>query len=156
MVDAGFEKGPYYEGETGFERMIVTEISKASARQRAGRAGRTSPGKCYRLYTPLTFSSFLPSHPPAIQRTPLTQFVLTLKALGIDSILSFDLLSPVSVPSLTTALEELHVLDCIDNECKLTKGWGDVMAEFPVEPRLAAMLMESLEEECTEEILSIG
>ena len=156
VVDAGFVKLPYYDPVTSFERLIVTQTSKANAKQRAGRAGRTSPGKCYRLYTEDSFKRMEANQAPDIHRMPLTQFVLTLKALGIDNVMTFDLIDPPSVAAMASSLEELYAIDCIDDNCNLTTGRGDIMAEFPVEPKVAAMLISSLDHGCSEEILSIA
>ena len=88
------------------DSLVVTKISQASANQRAGRAGRTSPGKCFRLYTEKDFLESLPvTSVPEIQRTDLTSLVLQLKALGIDDILHFDFLSPPPQENMASALE---------------------------------------------------
>ncbi len=137
VVDAGFVKLPFFDAEKGFERLVVTNISKASAKQRAGRAGRVSPGKCYRLYTHDSFLKFADGTPPEISRTPLSSFVLTMKALGIDNIMKFDLLTPPTVDSICFALEELFALGAIDDKCKIVKNVGDLMSEFPVDVRLS-------------------
>lgn len=156
VVDCGFVKLPFYDAERGFERLVVTKVSKASARQRAGRAGRTSPGQCYRLYSREAYLKFDPASPPEIQRTSLASLVLTMKALGIDNIMNFDLLTPPSVNSLAFALEELYGLGALDDDAKLTDYVGVLMAEFPVEPRDAKMLISSVEHGCIEECIGIA
>ena len=75
------------------DSLVVTPISQASARQRAGRAGRTGPGRCYRLYTEDAFKNeMLPTSVPEIQRTNLSTTVLILKAMGINDLINFDLI----------------------------------------------------------------
>jgi len=84
-----------YNPKVGMDSLVVTPISQASARQRAGRAGRTGPGKCFRLYTESAYKNeMLPTSVPEIQRTNLGTTVLTLKAMGINDLLAFDFMDP--------------------------------------------------------------
>ena len=84
-----------YNPKTGMDSLVVAPISQASAKQRAGRAGRTGPGKCYRLYTQAAFTNeMLPSSVPEIQRNNLASTVLSLKAMGINDLLAFDFMDP--------------------------------------------------------------
>ena len=86
--------------------MLVSPISKASAKQRAGRAGRTKPGKCFRLYTEKSFKEELQeSTYPEILRSDLANTVLTLKKLGLDDIVHFDYMDPPAPETLMRALE---------------------------------------------------
>mmetsp|Transcript_12583 Transcript_12583/g.25735 ORF Transcript_12583/g.25735 Transcript_12583/m.25735 type:complete len:692 (+) Transcript_12583:114-2189(+) len=156
VVDSGFVKLPFFDSDRGFERLVITNISKASANQRAGRAGRTSPGKCYRLYPHSSFASFSNQTPPEISRTPLSSFILTMKALGIDNIMKFDLLTPPSVEAMCFALEELFAVGAIDKNCALVPGVGDLLAEFPVEVKLGRSLLAAFDYGCVEEIISIA
>ena len=137
------------------DSLVVTPISQASARQRAGRAGRTGPGKCYRLYTEQAFKTeMLPTNVPEIQRTNLGNVVLQLKAMGINDLLGFDFMDPPPVATLVGALESLHALGALDDEGLLTR-LGRKMAEFPLEPNLSKMLILSVDLGCSEEILTI-
>ena len=95
-------------------------VSQASARQRAGRAGRTQPGCCYRLYTEASFHALPLTTPPEIQRASLAWPVLQLKALGVDDVLHFDFVSPPSVASMLHGLEILYSLGALDDQCRLT------------------------------------
>jgi ATP-dependent RNA helicase DHX8/PRP22 len=91
VIDPGFVKQNTYDPKLGMDALIVVPISQAQARQRAGRAGRTGPGKCYRLYTELAYKNeMLPVSIPEIQRMNLSMVVLTLKAMGINDLLNFD------------------------------------------------------------------
>ena len=95
VVDPGFSKQKVYNPKIGMDSLVVAPISQASARQRAGRAGRTGPGKCYRLYTEAAYKSeMLPTSIPEIQRSNLGMTVLTLKAMGINDLLNFDFMDP--------------------------------------------------------------
>ena len=95
VVDTGFCKQKTYNPRTGMESLIVTPVSQAAASQRAGRAGRTQPGTCYRLYTHWSFNHELePNTVPEIQRTNMGSVVLMLKSLGINDLLHFDFMDP--------------------------------------------------------------
>jgi HrpA-like RNA helicase len=149
-------KLPYFEAKTGFERLIVGPISQASAKQRAGRAGRVQAGKCYRLYTEKYLADEMAKQtPPEILRTNLTSFILTLKALGVDNILAFDLMDVPSLDAIVHGLESLYALGAMDDFTHLTKQGMD-MSVFPTEPRVSRMLLESLAEGCSWEVLGVA
>mmetsp|Transcript_49475 Transcript_49475/g.55255 ORF Transcript_49475/g.55255 Transcript_49475/m.55255 type:complete len:1229 (+) Transcript_49475:28-3714(+) len=155
VVDPGFSKQKAFNPKLGMDSLVVTPISQASARQRAGRAGRTGPGKCYRLYTEHAFKTeMLPTNVPEIQRTNLGNVVLQLKAMGINDLLGFDFMDPPPVATLVGALETLYALGALDEEGLLTR-LGRKMAEFPLEPNLSKMLILSVDLGCSEEILTI-
>ncbi|XP_044733103.1 ATP-dependent RNA helicase DHX8 isoform X2 [Chrysoperla carnea] len=155
VVDPGFVKQKVYNSKTGMDSLVVTPISQAQAKQRAGRAGRTGPGKCYRLYTERAYrDEMLPTPVPEIQRTNLATTVLQLKTMGINDLLHFDFMDAPPVESLIMALEQLHSLSALDNEGLLTR-LGRRMAEFPLEPNLSKMLIMSVALQCSDEILTI-
>ncbi|KAF4434329.1 ATP-dependent RNA helicase DHX8 [Fusarium austroafricanum] len=155
VVDPGFVKQKAYDPKLGMDSLIVTPISQAQANQRAGRAGRTGPGKCFRLYTEAAFESeMLPSPIPDIQRQNISNTILMLKALGINNLLQFDFMDPPPVNTMLTALEELYALGALDDEGLLTR-LGHKMADFPMEPTLAKVLIISGELGCSDEMLSI-
>ncbi|XP_070505964.1 ATP-dependent RNA helicase DHX8 [Chironomus tepperi] len=155
VVDPGFVKQKVYNSKTGMDALIVTPISQAAAKQRAGRAGRTGPGKAYRLYTERAYrDEMLPTPVPEIQRTNLATTVLQLKTMGINDLLHFDFMDAPPVESLVMALEQLHSLSALDDEGLLTR-LGRRMAEFPLEPNLSKMLIMSVALQCSDEILTI-
>ena len=155
VVDPGFSKQKAFNPKLGMDSLVVTPISQASARQRAGRAGRTGPGKCYRLYTEQAYKTeMLPTNIPEIQRTNLGNVVLQLKAMGINDLLGFDFMDPPPVATLVGAMETLHALGALDDEGLLTR-LGRKMAEFPLEPNLSKMLILSVDLGCSDEILTI-
>merc|ERR1711971_719492 len=122
VVDPGMCKMNVFNPKLGMDSLVVTPISQASARQRAGRAGRTGPGKCYRLYTEHAFKTeMLPTNIPEIQRTNLGNIVLQLKAMGINDLLGFDFMDPPPVATLVGALETLYALGALDEEGLLTR-----------------------------------
>eukprot|EP00924_Labyrinthula_sp_SR-Ha-C_P015130 augustus_masked-scaffold_9-processed-gene-9.42-mRNA-1 protein AED:0.01 eAED:0.02 QI:0/-1/0/1/-1/1/1/0/827 len=155
VVDPGFVKQKVYNAKLGMDTLQPVPISQASARQRAGRAGRTGPGKCYRLYTEKAFKNeMLPSTIPEMQRTNLANVVLQLKAMKIEDLLSFDFMDPPPSETLIAALQKLYALEALGEQGKLTK-LGRKMAEFPLDPVLAKTLLTSLKLRCTEEVVII-
>ncbi|KRX63084.1 putative pre-mRNA-splicing factor ATP-dependent RNA helicase mog-5 [Trichinella sp. T9] len=155
VVDPGFVKQKIYNPKTGMDSLVVTPISQAQAKQRSGRAGRTGPGKCYRLYTERAYrDEMLPTPVPEIQRTNLASTLLQLKAMGINNLIDFDFMDPPPVEAMVMALEQLHSLSALDDEGLLTRV-GRRMAEFPLEPSLAKLLIMSVHLGCSEEVLTI-
>lgn len=155
VVDPGFSKQKVYNPRIRVESLLVSPISKASAQQRAGRAGRTRPGKCFRLYTEGAFKKELIEQTyPEILRSNLASTVLELKKLGIDDLVHFDFMDPPAPETLMRALEELNYLACLDDEGNLTT-LGKLASEFPLDPALAVMLISSPEFYCSNEILSL-
>eukprot|EP00949_MAST-11_sp_MAST-11-sp1_P003671 g3671.t1 len=155
VVDPGFTKQKVHNAKTGMDSLVVVPCSQASARQRAGRAGRTGPGKCYRLYTEEAYNNeMLPSPVPEIQRTGLGNVVLSLKAMGIQDLLRFNFMDAPPEQTLVSALELLYALGALDEEGLLTR-LGRRMAEFPLEPQLSKVLIMSVELGCSEEVLTI-
>ena len=155
VVDPGFVKQKVYVAKTGMDSLVVTPISQAQAKQRSGRAGRTGPGKCYRLFTERAYRDEMLATPvPEIQRTNLAATVLQLKAMGINDLLGFDFMDAPPMEAMIHALELLHVLSALDDEGLLTRI-GRRMAEFPLEPNLSKMLIKSAELQCSDEILTI-
>ncbi|KAF8246893.1 P-loop containing nucleoside triphosphate hydrolase protein [Wilcoxina mikolae CBS 423.85] len=155
VVDPGFSKQKVYNPRIRVESLLVSPISKASAQQRAGRAGRTRPGKCYRLYTEGAFKKELIEQTyPEILRSNLASTVLELKKLGIDDLVHFDFMDPPAPETMMRALEELNYLACLDDDGNLT-ALGKMASEFPLDPALAVMLITSPEFHCPNEILSL-
>ncbi|KAK0740701.1 P-loop containing nucleoside triphosphate hydrolase protein [Schizothecium vesticola] len=155
VVDPGFSKQKIYNPRSRVESLLVSPISKASAQQRAGRAGRTRPGKCFRLYTEVAFKKELIEQTyPEILRSNLSNTVLELKKLGVEDLVHFDLMDPPAPETMMRALEELNYLACLDDDGELTR-LGSMASEFPLDPALAVMLISSPEFYCSNEILSI-
>uniref|UniRef100_A0A182NZM9 RNA helicase n=1 Tax=Anopheles epiroticus TaxID=199890 RepID=A0A182NZM9_9DIPT len=155
VIDPGFSKQKVYNPRIRVESLLVSPISKASAQQRAGRAGRTRPGKCFRLYTEKAYKTEMQDNTyPEILRSNLGTVVLQLKKLGIDDLVHFDFMDPPAPETLMRALELLNYLAALDDDGNLT-DLGAVMAEFPLDPQLAKMLIASCQHNCSNEILSI-
>ena len=157
VIDTGYVKLRAFNPSTGIETLTPTPISKASATQRAGRAGRTKPGKCYRLYTETDFTTLHDATVPEIQRSNLAPTILQLKALGIDNIARFDFFTPPPAELAARALELLYSLGALDSYAKLTKPLGLRMAELlALEPMMAKTLLNAPAHGCLSEILSIA
>ncbi|XP_069508390.1 probable ATP-dependent RNA helicase DHX35 isoform X2 [Ambystoma mexicanum] len=156
VIDCGFVKLRAYNPKTAIESLVLVPVSQASACQRAGRGGRNRSGKCFRLYTEEDFEKLPLSTVPEMQRSNLAPVILQLKALGIDNVLRFHFLSPPPAQSMIQALELLYALGGLDKHCLLTEPLGVRMAEFPLNPMFAKMLLESGNFGCSAEILSIA
>ena len=155
VVDPGFSKQKVYNPRIRVESLLVSPISKASAKQRAGRAGRTRPGKCFRLYTEKSFNNDLQDQTyPEILRSKMSNVVLTLKKLGIDDLVHFDFMDPPAPETLMRALELLNYLGALDDEGDLTE-LGKFMSDMPLDPQLAKLLLASPDFNCSNECLTI-
>uniref|UniRef100_A0A1J3K7M0 RNA helicase n=1 Tax=Noccaea caerulescens TaxID=107243 RepID=A0A1J3K7M0_NOCCA len=152
VVDPGYCKINSYNPRTGMESLLKTPISKASAEQRAGRSGRTGPGKCFRLYNVKELEA---TTIPEVQRANLASVVLTLKSLGIQDVFTFDFMDPPPENALYKALELLYALGALDGKGEITK-LGERMVEFPVDPMLSKMIVGSEKYKCSEEIITIA
>ena len=156
VIDPGFNKQNSYNARTGMESLIVVPVSKASANQRAGRAGRVAAGKCFRLYTAWAYQKELDDNTvPEIQRVNLGNVVLMLKSLGINDLIHFDFLDPPPHETLVLALEQLYALGALNHMGELTK-LGRRMAEFPCDPMMSKMILASEKYRCSAEILTIA
>ena len=156
VVDPGFAKQKVYNPRVRVESLLVSSISKASAHQRSGRAGRTQPGKCFRLYTEKSFENDLqPQTYLEMLRSNLANTVLTLKKMGINDLVHFDFMDAPAPETLMWALEALNYLGAIDDDGNLTK-LGEIVSEFPLDPQMSKMLIVSPEFNCSNEILSIS
>lgn len=156
VIDCGYAKLRAYDPNTGIETLTAVPISKASATQRAGRAGRTKPGKCLRLYTEQSYAALPDVTVPEIQRSNLAPVVLQLKALGIDNIVRFDFLTPPPSELVIRAFELLYSLGAVDDYAKLTNPLGTRMAELAVDPMMAKVLLSASSFGCLSEVLTIA
>ena len=147
VIDGGLARRLQYDPATGMNRLITVNISQASARQRAGRAGRLGPGVCYRLYSTHTFQSLLPFAPPEIAISDLCGLVLDLAAWGVRDPAMLSWLDPPP-PLAWCATQELLVeLGALDAKGSITRV-GEAMAKLPVHPRLGRMILKARELGC--------
>jgi pre-mRNA-splicing factor ATP-dependent RNA helicase DHX38/PRP16 len=156
VIDSGFCKLKVYNPKIGMDALNVTPVSRANAKQRSGRAGRTGPGFCFRLYTDRQFrDELMETAVPEIQRTNLGNVVLLLKSLGVKSIKDFAFMDPPPEDNIMNSLYQLWILGALDNTGDLTP-MGRRMAEFPLDPPLSKMLLFAHEQGgCSSEVLTI-
>ncbi|EQB47054.1 helicase associated domain-containing protein [Colletotrichum gloeosporioides Cg-14] len=146
VVDGGKAKVKQYRSRLGMESLLAKPISKSSAIQRTGRAGREGPGKCFRLYTEGTFGTLEEADLPEILRIDVLGAVLTMKARGIDDILGFPLMDTPDIDAIERALVSLHLLGALADDGTITDA-GRKMAGFPVSAPLGAVLLASAKPE---------
>ncbi|KAL9540685.1 hypothetical protein MBANPS3_009551 [Mucor bainieri] len=154
VIDCGLAKLRGFNPKIGVESLLLHPISKSSAWQRTGRAGREAAGVCYRLYTEGAFRELEDDTVPEIRRCNLAAAVLSLKATGIDNVLEFDYMDRPSRASLVRALEELYALGAIDDKGDLSE-LGKQMAEFPLDPTYSKVLIQSKDYGCSLEVIAI-
>ncbi|KAF9028219.1 putative ATP-dependent RNA helicase dhr2 [Podila verticillata] len=154
VIDTGCHKSRGYNAKIGIESLLVEPISKSSARQRMGRAGREAPGLCFRLYTENSFDQLDEDSIPEIKRCNLESAILSLKATGIEDPTKFDFMDRPSKSGLLKSLEHLYALEALDDTGALTEI-GKKMAAFPVDPPYAKVLLQSEKMECTKEAIEI-
>lgn len=155
VVDPGFVKQSQYNPDRRMYSLLVTPISQAAADQRAGRAGRTRPGKCYRLYTEASYNQTLPPQTvPEIKRADLCSVILTMLATGIKDLVHFPFIDPPPMTQMASALAELLNLGALDEEANLTET-GRLIAMLPVEPKHAKALIASNKFGCTNEMATL-
>ena len=155
VVDCGFSKQRFVH-PSGEEALVISPISQASARQRAGRAGRSRPGAYYCLMPESSFDALQQQTPPEMQRCSLAATVLQLKALGVENVLRFDYLSPPPPQLLARALESLYALGALDGSGALTFPHGETMALLPLDPQPAAFLLSAAGEGCEADALTLA
>ncbi|WRT64167.1 uncharacterized protein IL334_001096 [Kwoniella shivajii] len=171
VVDSGRAKERHYDPSTGVQSFQVSWISKASSSQRAGRAGRTGPGHCYRLYSSAIYEDhFEQFSKPEILRMPIEGVVLTMKSMNIDQVINFPFPTPpdrISLRKAETLLTHLGALELptitkmingiskLGNEGGKITDLGKQMSGYPVTPRFAKMLVIGQQHDCLPFIIAI-
>ncbi|XP_029959811.1 putative ATP-dependent RNA helicase DHX37 isoform X1 [Salarias fasciatus] len=169
VVDCGRVKKRFYDRVTGVSSFKVTWTSQASANQRAGRAGRTEPGHCYRLYSSAVFGDFSLFSEAEITRRPVEDLVLQMKDLNIEKVVNFPFPTPPSAEALAAAEQLLVSLGALEEPprtgrvkamqrarltCPITP-LGRAMASFPVAPRYAKMLALGKQQDCLPYVIAV-
>ena len=152
VIDTGLVKVKSYNPISGIEVLGVTPISKAQALQRTGRAGRESAGGCFRLYTEDQFFKLKDSPVAEIRRADLSSVVLQLFSLGISNPLSFEFLERPPTELITSSIKTIWSLGGINDEGELTED-GNIMAKFPLTPRMTKILLLASRFGCGESAL---
>jgi len=146
VIDSGLARVARYDSNRGINTLLIEKISQANADQRTGRAGRTAPGQCVRLWSRAEHDERAPHEMPEIRRLDLSEVVLTLKAAGVEDLRKFRWLEKPDEISLTHAEELLADLGAIHHG-KIT-AIGRKMLAFPLHPRYARMLLAAQEYNC--------
>jgi HrpA-like RNA helicase len=157
VIDSGLIKQIQFDAHSGIEQLVLVEHSKSGLEQRKGRAGRTAPGKCYRLFTEESYEARPQYQIPEIQRANLASIVLAMKKVGIEDVGRFDFIDPPKKDAIYHALDTLQQLGALDDFGYLTDV-GEFMIELGIEPRLGRMILEATrsEDECINEICTIA
>lgn len=155
VIDPGFVKEKEFNPRTMMESLVVKECSQASCNQRAGRAGRVCPGKCFRLFTKRAFTDELPVETrPEVLRTNLAGVVLLLMSFGVVNVFEFDLIDKPAPEALVKAMQTLYQLGAVNGKGQLTK-LGKQMAEFPTDPMMAKALISAGSLNCAEDVITV-
>ncbi|CAJ1347261.1 unnamed protein product [Effrenium voratum] len=155
VVDCGYCKQKFFNPKTGMESLQVTEVSQVQAKQRAGRAGRTQHGKCFRLYSEETFHRSLPKVTvPEILRSNLASVSLQMKAMGIDDVVNFDFMEPPDRVRLVKSLRLLYLIGALDADGSLT-DLGRRISQLPLEPQYGRVLLAAADLQCVSEALTL-
>ena len=144
VVDCGFSRVQKYDPKSDLSRLETVKISIDSADQRAGRAGRLVPGKCYRMWTKATHSQLKKNRTPEIEETDLTSLALDLANWGIENPMDLEWLSIPSEFSYNKAVDALKQIEAIENN-KITEH-GKALNRIPCHPRIAHMLIKANDE----------
>ncbi|MFM8720041.1 MAG: ATP-dependent helicase HrpB [Chthoniobacterales bacterium] len=147
VVDSGLARIARYDARRGINTLLVEKISRASSDQRAGRAGRTAPGRCVRLWMTKDHEQRAASELPEVKRLDLAEVVLSLKAAGVGDLEKFRWLEPPEPRALQRAVELLEDLGALDHAGVIT-ALGRQMLAFPVHPRYARLLLEAAKLGC--------
>ena len=156
VIDSGLARIPRYDPYRGINTLLIEKISRASAEQRAGRAGRTAPGHCLRLWTAHEHNARAAQDLPEVKRLDLAEVILTLKASGVDDVKTFRWLEAPSAPALERAETLLADLGAIDDGTGAITPLGRRMLAFPLHPRYARMLLAAQEYGCVRPIALIA
>lgn len=154
VIDSGLRKVKVWRHALGLSTLLTAPISKASATQRAGRAGRESEGKAFRLFTESDYLKLPDQTEPEIARSNVTSAVLMLKKAGVDDIINWAWLEHPGQDSLVSALTTLYQLKALDNSGNITE-LGSKMAILPLEPQLSAILLIANDSGCLSSVIDI-
>lgn len=155
VIDSGLARMASFDPRRGIDTLHIRKISRASAEQRAGRAGRTAPGRCYRLWGQSEHARREAFELPEVRRLDLAECVLLLKAAGVGEIRNFRWLDAPLEDSLQRAEHLLHALGALDLAGGLTEE-GVRMAELPLEPRFSRLMLAGMEHGCVAETAFIA
>lgn len=155
VIDSGLIKQIEFDSSTGIETLATRPHAKSGCIQRTGRAGRLAPGECWRLYPESDFHNRSEFQTPEIQRSNLAHVVLMMKKIGIEDARSFEFIDPPDRKTLEQAIDALQTLGALDKNESITEV-GETMAELPLAPHIARMVIEAEKHECVETVCTIA
>jgi len=155
VIDSGFARIASFEARRGINTLLIRKISRAAAEQRAGRAGRTAPGRCFRLWSEADHAKRAEFEAPEVHRVELAEAFLLLKASGVEDLHRFRWLDAPAPDAHARAERLLHDLSATDAIGDLTDE-GRQMAALPLEPRFARLLLAGKENGCVAETAFIA
>jgi len=156
VIDSGLARVARFDPHRGINTLLIEKISQAAAEQRAGRAGRTAPGCCLRLWGKGEHAYRAVQETPEIQRIDLAETVLTLKLAGVENVDTFDWFEPPPAKALLRAVQLLTDLGALDPATAAITAIGQRMAQFPLHPRYARMFIAAHEMDCVYPIALIA
>lgn len=154
VIDSGLRKVKVWRHQLGLATLLTVPISRASAQQRAGRAGRESEGKCYRLYRESDYDQLPLQTEPEIARSEVTSPVLMLKRYDVRDIVNWTWFENPGKDALVMALQQLYELKALDDLGKITAR-GRQMALLPVPPQMSSVLIQAQEMNCLSPVIDI-
>ena len=154
VIDCGKSKVKQYRPRLGMESLLSKPISKVSAIQRAGRAGRETAGKCFRIYTEEDFVKLESDELPEILRSDVIEAVLKMKACGVEDVLDFPLMDSPDTKAIEISLLQLHIMGALDQEGKLTET-GKKMARYPLPASYGRVIIAAAESDCLLDAIDI-
>lgn len=156
VIDSGLARMPRFDPYRGINTLLIEKISRAAADQRGGRAGRTAPGHCLRLWTAHEHQGRAAQEIPEVKRLDLAEVILTLKASGVTDVKSFRWLESPEPRALERAETLLNDLDAVDEASGEITTLGRRMLAFPAHPRYARMLLAAQEYGCVRQVALIA
>jgi ATP-dependent helicase HrpB len=156
VIDSGLARIPRYDPYRGINTLLIEKISRAAADQRAGRAGRTAPGHCVRLWTEHEHAGRPAQELPELKRLDLAEVTLTLKAMGLQDVTKFRWLEAPDARALERAERLLADLSAIERTGGPITELGRRMLAFPLHPRYARMLLAAQQYDCVRPVALIA
>src|SRR5688572_7467142 len=155
VIDTGLARVNRYSWRNKVEQLQIEKVSRASANQRAGRCGRVAPGICIRLYSEDDYTQRRDFADPEILRSSLAAVILRMKALRIGNVEDFPFIDPPTPRMIADGYQLLQELGAVDQANELTQiGWQ--LSKFPIDPRIARMVLAAQREKCLQEVLIIA
>jgi ATP-dependent RNA helicase DDX35 len=155
VVDCGLVKLKVFSPETCVDSLVVVPTSESGASRRSGRAGRTRPAKCFRLYTEKEFKTSKLTDSLEIERGNLTNMVYYLKSIGVDNLLHFDYITPPNIAQLSQALCTLNDMGLMSEDGRLVPSVANLVSQLPIDIYLSSLIVKSIEFGCTQEAIII-